>query len=158
MYTHDPTHKTSTGHTNIGTITATFNRERAADTVIQVARFVLAGAFESTRFIGQKNGAAAIALPSAKTIPLLQPTRPESGVDRTAGTMTYCRPGGTRQEATIVIDMDRVQEADSTCTGFGRIVKGMDLLSAIRPGTSVSVAGAETVNGTATIAKVVAAK
>ena len=39
-------------HTNIGDITATFDREHASETVIQVARFALAGALDATRMIG----------------------------------------------------------------------------------------------------------
>jgi hypothetical protein len=131
-------------HTNVGTITAALNRERSPDTVIQVARFALAGAMSSTRLIGQKNATVAIALPADRTNQLLQPTRPESGVERTIGTVTYCRPGGNRMAATIVIDMEKPKEPDTTCIGFARIVQGIDLLAAIRPGISASVFNAET--------------
>lgn len=145
-------------HTNIGTITAALNRDRAPDTVIQVARFVVSGAFDATRLIGQKNTSVAIALPNGRTASLLQPTRAESGVERALGTVTYCRPGGTHQETTIVIDMDRPKETDNTCVGFARIVKGIDLLAALTPGTSVSVVNAETSRNPVSAAKVLAAK
>jgi hypothetical protein len=51
--------KTLVLHTNIGDITATLDREHASETVIQVARYALAGALDETRLIGQKNGRAA---------------------------------------------------------------------------------------------------
>ena len=132
-------------HTNIGTITAALSRDRAPETVIQVARFVLSGALDSSRLIGQKNAAVAVSLPFEKTVSLLQPSRAEGGVERKMGTVTYCRPGGARAQATIVIDMDRPKEPDSSCIGFARIVKGIDLLAAFTPGTSASVVNAETV-------------
>ncbi|MEA2236914.1 MAG: hypothetical protein QOC81_1638 [Thermoanaerobaculia bacterium] len=145
-------------HTNAGTITAALNRERSPETVIQVARFALAGAMTSTRLIGQKDASVAIALPSNRTNALLQPTRPESGVERTQGTVSYCRPGGARPEPTIVIDMGQPKEADTTCVGFGRIIKGIDLLAAIQPGISASVLTAETVNSATPVVKTLAAK
>ena len=145
-------------HTNIGTITAAFDREHAADTVIQVSRFVLAGAFDATRLIGQKNASIAVTPPMVRTSSLLQPTRLESGVERKPGTVSYCRPGGARMEATILIDMDQPKDPDSTCIGFARIVKGLDLLAAIQPGTSASIVNAETVLRPDAAPKVVAAK
>ena len=145
-------------HTNIGMITAALDRENAADTVIQVSRFVLAGALDSIRLIGQKNASIAVTPPMVRTASLLQPTRIESGVERKLGTVSYCRPGGGRMEATIMIDMDQPKEPDGTCIGFARIVKGMDLLAAIQPGTSASIVNAETVLRPDAVAKVVAAK
>jgi cyclophilin family peptidyl-prolyl cis-trans isomerase len=145
-------------HTNIGTITASLNRERAPETVIQVARFVHSRALDSTRLIGQKNTAVSVALPMNRTASLLQPTRLESGVERSMGTVSYCRPGGMRAEATIMIDMQPPKEADNTCVGFGRIVKGIDLLAAIAPGTSASVVNAETLSNASAAARIVAAK
>jgi hypothetical protein len=61
-------------------------------------------------------------------------------------------------EATIMIDMDQPKDPDSTCVGFARIVKGLDLLAAIQPGTSASIVNAETVLRSDAEAKVVAAK
>lgn len=145
-------------HTNIGTITAALSRDRAPETVIQVARFVLAGALDSTRLIGQKNAAIAISLPIDRTVSLLLPSRAEGGVERKLGTVTYCRPGGGRTQATIVIDMDQPKEPDSSCIGFARIVKGIDLLAAFTPGTSASLVNAETVGRPTAEAKIVAAK
>jgi hypothetical protein len=145
-------------HTNIGMITAALDREHAADTVIQVSRFVLAGALDATRLIGQKNAAVAVTPPMARTATLLQPTRIESGVERKLGTVSYCRPGGGRMEATIMIDMDQPKQNDGTCIGFARILKGIDLLAAIQPGTSASIVNAETVLRSDAAAKVVAAK
>jgi hypothetical protein len=145
-------------HTNIGTITAALNRERAPETVIQVARFVLSGALDSSRLIGQKTAAVAVSLPVARTASLLQPTRAEGGLERKLGTVTYCRPGGARAEATIVVDMDQPKERDSSCVGFARIVKGIDLLAALTPGTSAALVTAETVTNPAPPARIVAAK
>ena len=145
-------------HTNIGTITAALGRDRAPETVIQVARFVLAGALDSTRLIGQKTAAIAVSLPVDRTAILLQPTRVEGGVERKLGTVSYCRPGGARAQATIVIDMDQPKERDSTCIGFARIVKGIDLLAAFTPGTSASLVKAEAVRNPASAPRVVAAK
>ena len=143
-------------HTNIGNITATLDRERAPETVIQVARFALGGAFDATRLIGQKN-AVAVALPSQKAGPLLQPVRPEAGVVRQLGTVSYCRAGGDKLEPSIVIDTGGPRQPDDRCTGFARIAKGIDLIAAFQPGTSASLVKAETI-GAATEAKKVAAK
>ncbi|MEA2165375.1 MAG: hypothetical protein QOK37_3502 [Thermoanaerobaculia bacterium] len=145
-------------HTNIGTITVSLNRDRAPETVIQVARFVHAHAFDSTRLIGQKNTAVIDALPMNRTSLLLQPTRQESGIERKLGTVSYCRPGGMRAEATILIDMEQPKGPDNACVGFGRIVKGIDLLAAIAPGTSASVTNAETIATPSPAARIVAAK
>ncbi len=145
-------------NTNIGMITAALDREHAADTVIQVSRFVLSGALDSIRLIGQKNATIAITPPMARTASLLQPTRTESGIERKLGTVSYCRPGAGRMEATITIDMNQPKENDATCIGFARIVKGIDLLAAIQPGTSASIVNAETVLRPDAAAKVVAAK
>ena len=145
-------------HTNIGTITAALGRDRAPETVIQVARFVLAGALDSTHLIVQKNAAIAVSLPIDRTAMLLQPTRVEGGVERKLGTVTYCRPGGARSEATIVIDMAQPKARDTSCVGFARIVKGIDLLVAFTPGTSASLVKAETVRNPAPATKIVAAK
>lgn len=152
-------------HTNIGTITALMNRDRAPETVIQVARFVVAGALDQTRLIAQKTAlgtqktaAIGVSLPTNRTNLLLQPTHAESGVERKLGTVSYCRPGGPRQEATIVIDMDQPKERDGTCVGFARIVKGIDLLATFTPGTSASLFRAETVTSPAPAAGIVAAK
>jgi hypothetical protein len=144
--------------TNIGTITAALNRDRAPDTVIQVARFVLAGALDLSRLVGQKSAAVAVSLPFAKTVSLLQPTQAEIGVDRKLGTVTYCRPGGSRAEATIVIDMGQPTKLGDGCVGFARIVKGIDLLAMLKPGTSASLLKAETVRNPAPAPSTVAAK
>ncbi|MDP9362183.1 MAG: hypothetical protein M3P29_12120 [Acidobacteriota bacterium] len=145
-------------HTNIGTITAALGRDRAPETVIQVARFVLNGALDSTRLVAQKNASVAVSLPNDRTATLLQPAHAEGGVERNVGTVTYCRPGGARSEATIVIDMDQPKERDSSCIGFARIVKGIDLLAAFTPGTSASLVNAETVGNPTPVARTVAAK
>jgi cyclophilin family peptidyl-prolyl cis-trans isomerase len=143
-------------HTNIGVITATLDRERAPETVIQVARFALGGAFDATQLIGQMNNVK-VTLPSQKVGPLLQPVRPEAGVVRQLGTVSYCRAGGNTLEPSIVIDTGDMRQFNRQCTGFARIAKGIDLLAAFQPGTSASLVKAETV-GAAVEAKKVAAK
>jgi hypothetical protein len=143
-------------HTNIGNITAVLDRERAAETVIQVARFVLAGSLDSTRMIGQKNGVT-ISLPSRRSGGLLQPVRIEGGVPRHRGTVTYCSAGGKFMEPAIVIDTNDSPELDNRCVGFATIAKGIDLIAAFQPGTSASLVNAET-NGAATEPKKVATK
>ncbi len=126
--------------TNIGVITAALSRDLAPETVIQVARFALGGALEGTRLIGAKNSVViSIHLRNAS---LLQPIRAEGGMERRRGTVSYCRAGGDHAAPSIVIDMD-VQPADSRCTGFARIVSGIDLLAALQPGTSASLVSAE---------------
>ncbi|HXH38484.1 MAG TPA: hypothetical protein VNN08_07640, partial [Thermoanaerobaculia bacterium] len=108
-------------HTNIGSITAKLDRDRAPETVIQVARFALAGALDATRLLGHKNGIS-ISLPARKTVPLLQPLRAETGVARHTGTVSYCSAGGRYTEPTIVIDTDSPHPTDKGCTGFAQIV------------------------------------
>ncbi|MGH9424159.1 MAG: hypothetical protein ACRD3J_29575, partial [Thermoanaerobaculia bacterium] len=135
--------KTLILHTNIGDITAALDRERAPETVIQVARFALAGAFDATRMLGQKK-TVTIALPARKSGPLLLPVRAEIGVTPHAGTLSYCRAGEKFPEPTIVIDTDDAQP-DVNCTGFARITGGADLVSAFQPGTSASLSRAEAV-------------
>ena len=134
--------KTLVLHTNIGNITATLDRDRAPETVIQVARFVLGGAFDSTTLIGQKDRVT-IALPSQKAGPLLQPVRAEAGVMRHIGTVSYCRAGVGYDQPTITIEVHDSQ-ADPRCTGFAKIAKGIDLVAAFQQGTSASLSTAET--------------
>jgi cyclophilin family peptidyl-prolyl cis-trans isomerase len=148
--------KTLVLHTNIGDITATLDRDRAPETVIQVARFAVGGAFDATRLLGEKNRVT-ITLPNHKAGSLLQPFRAEAGLVRNLGTVSYCRASDRRPESTIVIDTSDSPQSDPTCTGFGRIKKGIDLVAAFQPGTSASLAKAETV-GAAVDAKKVAAK
>jgi hypothetical protein len=143
-------------HTNIGDITATFDRERASDTVIQVARYALAGTLDETRLIGQKNGVA-VALPSQKAGPNMQPFHAEGGVARRTGTVSYCLAGGRYAQPTIVIDTHDSVAADKLCIGFARIAKGSDLVAAFQPGTSATLAKAETISATVDT-KTVAAK
>jgi len=136
--------KTLVLHTNIGNITATLDRERASETVIQVARYALGGVFDATRLLGQKNGVT-IALPPQKAGPLMQAFHSEGGVPRRVGTVAYCLAGGKYREPTIVIDMNDSVMPDNLCVGFARIAKGIDLVAAFQPGTSASLAKAETV-------------
>jgi hypothetical protein len=143
-------------HTNIGNIAATLDRDIAPETVIQIARFVLGGAFNSTHLLGHKN-AVSISLPVAKLRPLLQPTRAEGGIPQERGTVLYCKAGPSYSEPTILIETDTTRPFDGNCTGFARISKGIDLLAKFTPGTSASLVKAETV-GAATEAKKVAAK
>jgi hypothetical protein len=141
-------------HTNIGVITATLARDLAPETVIQVARFLVAGALDGTRMLGQKNSVV-ITIP-LRSSSLLQPTRAEAGMERRRGTMSYCRAGGDDPTFSLVIDTN-VHAADGRCTGFGKIINGIDLLSALQPGTSASLVTAE-MPGPAAEAKKVAAK
>jgi hypothetical protein len=136
--------KTLVLHTNIGDIIATLDRERAPETVIQVARFALAGAFDATKLLGAKNGVI-ISLPPRKAGPLLLPPRAEGGVARQAGTLSYCQPGEGFAAPAIMIDVDDSSAPDTRCTGFAKIAKGIDLLAALQPGTSASLSKAETV-------------
>jgi hypothetical protein len=147
--------KTLVLHTNIGDITATFDRERASETVIQVARYALAGALDETRMIGQKNGVS-IALPSQKAGPNMQPFHAEGGVARRTGTVAYCLAGGLYPQPTLVIDTVDSVAPDKLCVGFARIAKGIDLLAAFQPGTSATLAKAETISGAADTKKVAA--
>ena len=148
--------KTLVLHTNIGNITATFDREHASETVIQVARYAFGGVFDATHLIGQKNGVM-VALPSQKAGPLMQPFRSEGGVARRVGTVSYCLAGGKYSEPTIVIDTADSIQPDNLCVGFARIAKGIDLVAAFQPGTSASLSKAETI-GAAVDTKTVAAK
>ncbi|MEA2339841.1 MAG: hypothetical protein QOE82_3848, partial [Thermoanaerobaculia bacterium] len=148
--------KTLVLHTNIGNITATLDREHASETVIQVARYALAGALDETKMIGQKN-AVTVALSPQKAGPQMQPFRSENGVARRTGTVSYCLAGGRYQQPTIVIDTTEQVMPDNLCVGFARIAKGIDLLAAFQPGTSASLAKAETV-GAVVDSKKVAAK
>lgn len=145
--------KTLVLHTNIGDITATLDRERAPETVIQVARFAVAGVFDATRMIGQRN-TVTIALPSHKAGPLLLPFRAEIGVTPHAGTLSYCRAGDRYPEPTIVIDTEDGQP-DQSCTGFAKVTGGSDLVAAFQPGTSASLVKAET-SGTVEAKKIAA--
>jgi cyclophilin family peptidyl-prolyl cis-trans isomerase len=148
--------KTLVLHTNIGNITAVLDREHAAETVIQVARFVLAGSLDVTRMMGQKN-AVTISLPARRAGGLLQPLRTEAGVPRRSGTVAYCNAGGKHKEPAIVIDTSDSPEPDNRCTGFAKIAKGIDLIAAFQPGTSASLVNAEMI-GAAADAKKVATK
>jgi hypothetical protein len=148
--------KTLVLHTNIGDITATLDREHAAETVIQVARYALGGAFDATRLIGQKNGVT-IALPAQKAGPLMQPFHAEGGVARRTGTVSYCLAGGRYPEPTIVVDTADAIQPDTLCVGFARIAKGINLVGAFQPGTSASLSKAETI-GAAPDSKTMAAK
>jgi len=143
-------------HTNIGDITATFDREHASETVLQVARYALAGALDETRLMGQKNSVT-VAMPRDKAGPNMQPFHSESGVARRTGTVSYCLAGGHYSQPTIVIDTVDAVPADSLCIGFARIAKGSELVGAFKPGTSATLAKAETIVGTSA-AKTVAAK
>jgi hypothetical protein len=55
--------------------------------------------------------------------------------------------------------LPRLRDIDNAAyIGFARIVNGIDLLAAIRPGISASVFNAETVGNAATVVKTVATK
>jgi hypothetical protein len=142
-------------HTNIGNITATLDRDLAPETVIQVARFALGGAFDATYLLGKKY-AVSIALPSQKAGPLLQPLRGEAGVAQRLGTVSYCRAGSGYSQPTIMIDTDNARPPDGRCVGFARIAKGIDLLAAFQPGTSASLVKAEMVAAAPEVKKVAA--
>lgn len=129
-------------HTNIGTITASLDRDNAPQTVIQVTRLVRGGALDATRLLGRK-GAVSIPLPARKAGPLLQPIAEEAGVDRHAGTVSYCSAGSAYPEPAIVIDTADPRPSDKQCTGFARIVKGLDVLATVTPGTSASLVSVE---------------
>jgi hypothetical protein len=135
-------------HTNIGDITATFDREHASETVIQVARFALAGALNETRMIGLKKGVA-VTLAADKAAPQMQPFRGEGGLARRTGTVSYCLGGGLYPQPTIVIDSVDSVPQDKLCIGFARITKGIDLVAAFQPGTSATLAKAETISASA---------
>ncbi|HSY52695.1 MAG TPA: hypothetical protein VLC46_28100 [Thermoanaerobaculia bacterium] len=142
-------------HTNIGNMTARLDRELAPDTVIQVARFALAGALDATRLLGHKDGIS-ISLPSRRVGPLLQPLGTEAGVAPHIGTVSYCSSGSRYSEPTIVIDTDNRRPPDKNCIGFAQITKGLDLLAAFTPGTSASLVKAETIGAAAETKKVAA--
>jgi hypothetical protein len=142
-------------HTNIGDITATLDREHASETVIQVARFALAGTLDETRLMGNKNGVT-IALPSQKAGPQMQPFHSEGGVARRTGTVSYCLAGGFYQQPTIVIDTADSVAADKLCIGFARITNGSNIVAAFQPGTSATLAKAETISAGADSKKVAA--
>jgi hypothetical protein len=147
--------KTLVLHTNIGDITATLDREHASQTVIQVARFALAGALDETRLIGQKNSVT-IAMALQKAGPQMQPFHDETGVPRRMGTVSYCLAGIQYQHPTIVIDTADTVQREKFCIGFARIAKGIDLVATLQPGTSASLAKAETVSNAADMKKIAA--
>ena len=107
-------------HTNIGDITATFDREHASETVLQVARFVVAGALDATQMLGQRNGVT-VTLTGPKVGPQMQPFHSESGVPRRTGTVAYCLAGGDDRQPTIVIDTDNRIPPNNLCIGFARL-------------------------------------
>jgi cyclophilin family peptidyl-prolyl cis-trans isomerase len=144
-------------HTNIGTITASLDRDAAPQTVIQITRLVHGGALDATHLLGRK-GAVSIPLPARKAGPLLQPIAEEAGVDRHAGTVSYCSSGSAYAEPTIVIDTADPHPSDKQCTGFARIAKGLDVLATVTPGTSASLVRAEAAGGGVEPKKVVASK
>ena len=144
-------------HTNIGDITATFDREHASETVIQVARFALSGALDETRLMGQKNGVAVTLSRGESRTARCSRSAPKAA---SRGGRERCRTasaGGLYPQPTIVIDTADSVPADKLCIGFARISKGIDLVAAFQPGTSATLAKAETISGTA-VAKKVAAK
>jgi hypothetical protein len=147
--------KTLVLHTNIGDITATLDREHASETVIQVARFALAGALDQTHLIGQKNGVT-IAMPVQKAGPQMQPFHDEPGVPRKLGTVAYCLAGIQYQQPTIVIDTGDTIPREKFCIGFARITRGIDLIATFQPGTSASLAKAETTSSAADAKKIAA--
>jgi hypothetical protein len=131
-------------HTNIGDMTATLDREHASETVLQVARFALAGALDQQRMLGEKKDVM-IELNSPKVGPQMQPFHAESGVPRKTGTVSYCLAGGNYRQPTIVIDTDGPIAPNSLCIGFARIESGISVLAAFQPGTSATLAKAETI-------------
>jgi hypothetical protein len=142
-------------HTNIGDITATLDREHASETVMQVARYALAGALDQTPMIGQKNGIT-MTLTGPKVGPQMQPFHAETGVTRRTGTVAYCLAGGGYTQPTIVIDTDEWIPPHNLCIGFARIESGLSVVAAFQPGTSATLAKAETIVGAADTKKVAA--
>jgi hypothetical protein len=132
-------------HTNIGDIKATFDREHASETVLQVARFALAGALDAMQMLGQKNGVT-VSLEGSKVGPQMQPFHAESGVPRRTGTVAYCLAGGAYPQPTIVIDTDNRIPPNNLCIGFARIEDGMSLVEILRPGTSATLTKAEAIS------------
>jgi hypothetical protein len=131
-------------HTNIGDLTAAFDREHASETVMQIIRYALAGALDQQRMLGEKNDVM-IELVSPKVGPQMQPFHAERGVPRKTGTVTYCLAGGNYRQPTIVIDMDEWVPPSNLCIGFARIESGLGVLAAFQPGTSATLAKAETI-------------
>jgi hypothetical protein len=131
-------------HTNIGDLTATFDREHASETVMQIVRYALAGALDQQRMLGEKKDVM-IELISPKVGPQMQPFHAERGVPRKTGTVTYCLSGGNYRQPTIVIDMDEWVPPSNLCIGFARIESGLGVLAAFQPGTSAILAKAETI-------------
>jgi len=150
------TNNTLVLHTNIGDISATFDREHASETVLQVARFAVAGALDATRMLGQKKGVI-MTLIGPKVGPQMQPFHTETGVARRTGTVAYCLAGGAYTQPTIVIDTDEWIPANPLCIGFARVESGLSVVAAFQPGTSATLAKAETI-ATAYPTKKLAAK
>jgi len=145
-------------HTNIGDITATFDREHASETVLQVARFVVAGALDATRMLGQRNGVT-VMLVGPKVGPQMQPFHAESGVPRRTGTVAYCLSGGDYRQPTIVIDTDNRIPPNNLCIGFARIGDAdLGVVEILRPGTSATLAKAEAIVTSPYAAKKLAAR
>ncbi|MEA2343600.1 MAG: hypothetical protein QOF63_1769 [Thermoanaerobaculia bacterium] len=144
-------------HTNIGDITATFDREHASETVLQVARFVVAGALDATQMLGQKSGVT-VTLLGPKVGPQMQPFHAESGVPRRTGTVAYCLAGSGYTQPTIVIDTDNRIPPNNLCIGFARIEDGIALVEILRPGTSATLAKAEAIVASPYAVRKVAAK
>src|SRR5207302_1473752 len=113
----------------------TFDREHASETVIQVARYALAGVLDETHLMGQKNGVA-VAMPAQKAGPNMQPFHAEGGVARRTGTVSYCLAGGHYAQPTIVIDTVNSVPEDKLCIGFAPIAQGTELVAAFQPGTA----------------------
>jgi hypothetical protein len=142
-------------HTNIGDITAGFDREHASETVLQVARFVAAGVLDATPMLGQKKGVT-MTLIGPKVGPQMQPFHAEIGVPRRTGTMAYCLAGGPYTQPTIVIDSDEWIPANKLCIGFARVESGLGVVAAFSPGTSAMLAKAETIRAADPTKKVAA--
>ena len=109
-----------------------------------VQRHRNAGALDQQRLLGEKNGVM-IELVSPKVGPQMQPFHAERGVPRKTGTVTYCLAGGNYRQPTIVIDMDEWVPPSNLCIGFARIESGLGVLAAFQPGTSATLAKAETI-------------
>ena len=120
--------------TRAGAVTVTLARDRAPDTSIQVARLLDGGAFNGAR-VTTSAESIHIAIPLNNTNwRLLQPLTKETGLQHTAGTVSYCIPGaGTRE---IVLSVARRDDVDAQCTAFGR-VEGVEAL-AVSPTVSVA--------------------
>ena len=124
--------------TSAGDLSATLDRSAAPNTVIQVARLLLGGAFDNTSAIN--NGSdLRLAIPVTERVRnLLQPLAGDRGGPIERGAVMYCPP----PELGLRIILKAAAPYDNRCTAFARMAASPEIMNAIATapsGTAISV-------------------